>query len=165
MNPVQICSSFLLSFITLNAQPKGFLYDGSRVSNYELPDPLICLDRTKVVNSKLWINKRRPEITNLFEQKVYGQSPLYTEPIRFELVEDVKGALGGKAIRKQVITHLGKGEKALTVNLPIYSPQVAKKPANQPVDGRICYHVRKSKHDVTAYDWEQYLDSADNYLK
>ena len=55
MNPVQICSSFLLSFITLNAQPKGFLYDESRVSNYELPDPLICLDGTKVVNSKLWI--------------------------------------------------------------------------------------------------------------
>ena len=78
MNPVQICSSFLLSFIILNAQPKGFLYDESRVINYELPDPLICLDGTKVVNSKLWINKRRPEIINLFEQEVYGQSPLNT---------------------------------------------------------------------------------------
>ena len=128
MNPVQICSSFLLSFIILNAQPKGFLYDESRVSNYELPDPLICLDGTKVVNSKLWINKRRPEIINLFEQEVYGQSPLNTGPIRFEVLGEVKGALGGKAIRKQVIIHLGKGEKALAVNLLIYSPQFAKQP-------------------------------------
>ena len=128
MNSAQICSFFVLALITSNAQPKGFLYDESRVINYDLPDPLVCLDGTKVVNSKLWLNKRRPEILNLFEQEVYGQSPLNPGPIRYEVVDETKGTLGGKAIRKQVIIHLGKGAKSLEVNLLIYSPQVAKQP-------------------------------------
>lgn len=38
-------------------------------------------------------------------------------------------------------------------------------PVDTPVGGTIHYHVRTGEHDVVDYDWIQYLDFADKYLK
>jgi hypothetical protein len=37
-------------------------------------------------------------------------------------------------------------------------------PANQPLMGRVGYHVRPGGHGVTAYDWQRFMDFADLHL-
>ena len=38
-------------------------------------------------------------------------------------------------------------------------------PVGQPVTGRIGYHIRPGKHDVTDYDWQRHLDFAEKHFK
>lgn len=37
-------------------------------------------------------------------------------------------------------------------------------PVDRPVIGRIGYHIRTGEHDITPFDWEQYMNFADHYL-
>ena len=116
----------MLDPILIEAQPKGYNYEEAKVPKFNLPDPLICLDGTKVKDAEIWQNKRRPEILRLFEDEVYGRAPGKPQAMRFEVVEKGEDALGGKAVRRQVVIHLGKGEKALAVNLLLFLPKKAK---------------------------------------
>jgi hypothetical protein len=38
-------------------------------------------------------------------------------------------------------------------------------PVNHPVGDAVRYHVRAGKHDINAYDWEQYLNFADRHFR
>jgi hypothetical protein len=51
------------------------------------------------------------------------------------------------------------------LELPGLSVKTMPGPDQPAADGYIGYHLRTGKHDVTAWDWEQYLNFADLHLK
>ena len=81
--------------------------------------------------------------------------PLYIASAAQDLHSDPKGEFLAGVAAGPVYELLGK--KGLGVTEP--------PPLNQPVGHDIRYHNREGKHDVTAYDWEQYLAFADKYFK
>jgi hypothetical protein len=36
---------------------------------------------------------------------------------------------------------------------------------SEPVIGRVSYHIRPGAHDITLYDWERYMDMADQFIR
>jgi hypothetical protein len=77
--------------------------------------------------------------------------PLYVASAEEDLNSDPRGEYLSAVDASRVYELLGKPG--------LHSTQM---PAvNQPVFETVAYHIRSGKHDVTAYDWEQYLNFAD----
>src|SRR5438874_3174718 len=109
------------------AQSPRANYEESKVGTYALPDPLRFNNGKPVRSPRDW-KRRRKEILELFATNVYGHSPKPPKGTRFDIFESDKGALGGKAIRKQVTIHFSAEKDKPTADLLIYIPVGAGKP-------------------------------------
>jgi len=98
-------------------------YDESKIPPYKLPELLVSLKGKVITNAKEWMEIRRPEILSLFEENMYGKIPGVLKISSSKTVEKNNSALGGKAIRKQVILTFRNKGKELNVNLLIYLPK------------------------------------------
>jgi hypothetical protein len=81
--------------------------------------------------------------------------PLYVASAQEDQWADPKGEFLAAVAASEVYERLGKkgvGTGAM--------PSV-----NQPVGDAVRYHVRTGKHDITAYDWQQYLDFAERQFR
>ncbi len=81
--------------------------------------------------------------------------PVYIASAEGDLNSNPKGEFMGALNASPVYKLLGTGGLP-TTTLP---------PVNTPVVGRIAYHIRTGTHNVTDFDWVQYLNFADQYLK
>ncbi len=113
----------------LSERQPDVIYDEAKVPPYTLPDPLVCLDGTKVTTPELWRQKRRPEILELFRTHMYGRAPIgKPSEMTFEVFDLDRNALDGKATRKQVrILFTGKPDGP-SMDLLIYLPNDVKRP-------------------------------------
>ena len=110
------------------AQPAGFNYDESKAGSYSLPDPLLLSTGERVKDAKTWERRRRPEIVKLFEEHVYGRSPGKPDKLAFELKSIERAALGGSAVRKEVLILFNGKPDGPAAGMLMYLPAGAKGP-------------------------------------
>lgn len=110
------------------AQPADVNYDESKVPKFVLPDPLLFPDGRRVTDSKEWFGKRRPELLRLYETWVYGRCPAPRVRLRAQLLETDRNALGGRAVRKQVVIPFSGDPAGPRMHLLVYLPAQAPRP-------------------------------------
>ncbi len=81
--------------------------------------------------------------------------PLYVASAEEDLWADPRGEFLSAVAAGPVYRLLGKQDLG-TDRMPA---------AGQPIQNTVAYHVRPGKHDITVYDWEQYLNFADKHLQ
>jgi len=99
-----------------------------KVPDYNLPDPLVCLDGTKVSDKRIWFEKRHPEILELFESQMYGKMPGKPEKMSFEIKSLDKDVLNGKATRKEISVVMENNHAEIQMDILMYLPNFAPKP-------------------------------------
>jgi hypothetical protein len=106
--------------------PREINYDESKVPQYELPDPLICEDGTKVTMAEEWESQRRSELLAIFNDQVYGYCPDESAPIIAEIVEENSNALNGTATRRQIKIWFRNDKTGPCVDLLLHFPNAPK---------------------------------------
>jgi hypothetical protein len=80
--------------------------------------------------------------------------PLYIGSAAEDHLSDPEGEFASAVLASAVYRFLGSSGLDSTT-----MPKVG-----EAITGRISYHIRPGKHDVTDYDWQKYLDFLDKYL-
>ena len=92
----------------------------------ELPDPLVCMDGTRVTTREQWLKQRRPELKRLFQHYMYGYFPL-PQKIAATVERRRDDYFGGKATKKEVTIRFGP-EGTPPIHLLLVTPK-----SNRPV--------------------------------
>ncbi len=115
----QLLAIFFLSPY-LSAQDEAN-YDETKVPQFELPALLLTQDGQMVNDSSEWIEKRRPQLLQLFEREMYGSFPGDHLTVDFILIGN-EIVFDGRARRKQVVMQVGNGDDQVDINILIYLP-------------------------------------------
>jgi len=101
------------------------IYDESLVPEYVLPEILTCEDGSQVTSKRQWERKRRPEIMEMFQSKVYGRTPSRRIKVENTLLKET-AALDGTAVMRQVRMRFSNGQKHVDAYLMILRPADSK---------------------------------------
>lgn len=111
--------------------PNAANFDESKATTYtSLPDPLVLNNGQSVTNPKMWWEKRRPEIVELFDREIYGRVPKQTPKVTWEIVSTANEKIGDfPAVTKKLVGHVDNTSYPL-VNVDIQLSLTI--PANAP---------------------------------
>src|SRR5512133_1287293 len=105
--------------------------DESKATTYtSLPDPLLLKNGKKVTTTKVWWNKRRPEIVEDFDREVYGRVPANIPSVKWEIVSTKMDTIGGiPAITKELTGYVDNSAYPaikVDIKLTLSTPKDAK---------------------------------------
>lgn len=92
-----------------------------------MPDPLDFFDGSRVASKEAWVEKRRPELKELFQHYMYGYLPPRPERIEAKVVAVHTGFAGGKGTLKLVTIRAG-AEGAPVIDVLLVVPSGARGP-------------------------------------
>ena len=99
-------------------------YTEANVDSYTLPALLTLMDGKKVMDTQTWEGKRRPEIVRILVENQFGRALGNPKDVSFTVFDKGTSVFGGKALRKQVTIHFGRGPQA---DLLVYLPSDSEK--------------------------------------
>jgi len=73
----------------------------------DFPDPLAMTDGTKVTSKEDWLEKRKPELKELFEKHMYGKYPNVRAKISAKVLHEDEKAFGGAGTLREVELSVG----------------------------------------------------------
>jgi hypothetical protein len=103
-------------------------YDEDKVGTYVLPPLLVLNDGQPVTDAETWYKVRRPQILELYRQFIYGHIPATAPKVSFQVASTDPTALGGTAVRKEVVGTFGDGPDAPKMHIIMYLPAHATGP-------------------------------------
>ena len=122
----------ILTLITFSAgaqktlkQEWQTIWDEEGVPAYTLPDPLLCLDGTKVTTLREWEKKRRPELMNILRTYMYGHRPKIGKALPARVDEVDANYLNGKVTRKVLTVPLTADKNGPIMHARVYLPNGA----------------------------------------
>ena len=97
-------------------------------SRPDLPDPLVMLDGTRVTTKEQWVEKRRPELKELFQHYMYGFMPPAPDSVEAAVERDDPKAFEGKATLREIALSFGPPDTP-KIYLLLVTPNGRKAPA------------------------------------
>ena len=73
------------------------------MNSYALPDPLVLNNGQKVMDSKDWWEKRRPEIVEDFDREIYGRLPDNIPQVNWKIISEKDTVIGNYPIKEKML--------------------------------------------------------------
>ena len=113
--------------------PNAANYDESKANPFpNLPDPLVLKNGKKITSSKMWWEKRRPEIVEDFDREIYGRVPANTPRVNWEVISTTNEMNGDVAvITKKLVGHVDNSsyhQITVDIQLTLTTPSNATHP-------------------------------------
>lgn len=100
--------------------PNHANYDEALANPFpNLPELLTCGDGTIVTAKEEWLAKRRPEITELFEQEVIGRIPANVPRVTWKVIEEKETTAGDIPVIEKILEGVVDNSRCPDINVKI----------------------------------------------